>query len=184
MVAVPQLDSTNQHFANLEAGNMSYVGPSVSVRLVAAATAAQGSILPITPPAFNASWTSQFWGPAIQCSNVTDSNRTLILNNYGASERNQSLYTRNAEWLYLSWIARWGALYGSDDNILPFFNFFGKDNGTYEFDDTKVPNGGIPTIFLAFDAMSATAPTLDPIETPMAPIRLQRNPKQLYRGEM
>lgn len=56
-----------------------YNGPSIAVRRIAAASAAQGSVLPIVPPALNASWTTQFYGPAIHCHSVSESLRNEIL---------------------------------------------------------------------------------------------------------
>lgn len=50
-----------------EPGHYKYTGPQLAVKQIAAAVAAQGSILGISPPALNASWTLPFAGPSLQC---------------------------------------------------------------------------------------------------------------------
>jgi hypothetical protein len=58
-----------------------------------------GQILPITPPATNASWTLDFWGPALQCNDVTGTERDDIWINIWNSYNGSS-----ASYPYLSWV--------------------------------------------------------------------------------
>ncbi|KAI9642501.1 hypothetical protein NHQ30_009306 [Ciborinia camelliae] len=110
---VPQFDFMNLNFANLVAPKgtfFEYNGPSKLVQRVAAATAAQGTILPIEPPALNASWSIDFWGPSIHCDYLSDSERAVVLRNYGSYLQTGG----RAPFSYFSW--------ASTKSILPFFN--------------------------------------------------------------
>ena len=73
MRQVPQLDFTTLNYAaplqySISNGNLTdwaWKGPSQPVQHIALAVMELGQILPITPPAANASWTVDFWGPAL-----------------------------------------------------------------------------------------------------------------------
>ena len=67
-----------------------YALPSQEVIEVVKAVAATGSILPIMPPSANASWTVDFYGPALECSNVTESLRADIQANIMAAMNSTS----------------------------------------------------------------------------------------------
>lgn len=76
----------------------SYNGPSQALKRVATAVLVEGAILPITPPSPNSTWELDFYGPALSCSNVTDSS---ILSNISSSSFND---TSCAEpYGYLAW---------------------------------------------------------------------------------
>ncbi|KAI1312018.1 hypothetical protein F5Y03DRAFT_262214 [Xylaria venustula] len=72
---VPNLDFTRfDYVADLSLtstsppyGVFAYNGPSIEVQKIASAVAAQGNILPITPPAENSSWSLSFYGPSLSC---------------------------------------------------------------------------------------------------------------------
>lgn len=135
MTAVPQFDFSNLNLFNLGIigdGFFSYAGPSRLAQRIAAATAAQGEILPITPPNLNTSWSLEFWGPSIQCNNVSASQRMAILDNYG------SYLNTNVQLSYFSWTAY---------NVLPFTN----DSGTMTLSAITPSVNGSAAVFLAFD---------------------------------
>ena len=71
-----------------------------------------GQILPISSPASNATWTLDFWGPALQCNDVAkeDRDRTWIniWNSYNASQ--------TGPYTFLSWVP-WSYLDGSVEGI-------------------------------------------------------------------
>jgi hypothetical protein len=77
MTQVPNVDFLSLDFANIVfqmgGGGLLYTSPRNAVIKVVAATAAQGSILPISPPAPNSSWVVNFAGPSIDCTNMQGS---------------------------------------------------------------------------------------------------------------
>lgn len=138
MLQVPQLDfSTFKFAAGLEyassmgaasaTSDWEWTGPSQPVQHIALAAMGFGQILPIAPPASNASWTLNFWGPALQCSDVALPERdkiwTSIWNSYNA--------TTNGSHIFLSWVP-WSSTdiramnldYSVDPN-LPFISDIG-----------------------------------------------------------
>jgi hypothetical protein len=64
-------------------GNYSYNGPSQALRRLSTAIGAQGAILPIVPPAPNASWTSQFDAPALRCHELSEIEQSDVQTNIG-----------------------------------------------------------------------------------------------------
>ena len=62
-------------------GNYSYNGPSQALRRLATAIGAQGAILPIVPPSPNASWTSTFDAPTLQCHELPQNEQSDVQNN-------------------------------------------------------------------------------------------------------
>jgi len=74
MVRVPNVDFLSLNFANLlfhgGDSDLQYAGPKNAVIRVVAATAAQGSILPVSPQAPNSSWVLNFAGPSIDFINL------------------------------------------------------------------------------------------------------------------
>ena len=121
-----------------------YEGPSELVRRATAAAAAQGEILGINPPAPNASWSLEFWGPAIHCQNVSESNRTLILNNYGAFVESKWGAVLDP---YFSWIKQ-------EDSSLPFYN----GSGAFTMSAASFTSTGTPTLYMAFNAILKQLP--------------------------
>jgi hypothetical protein len=89
MFRVPNVDFLSLNFANVQAlrGSFVYSSPRYAVDKVVAATAAQGSILPIKPPngAPNASWALDFAGPSIICSDLLGSTVDSIQKNIQAA---------------------------------------------------------------------------------------------------
>ncbi|KAK4901585.1 hypothetical protein LTR27_001357 [Elasticomyces elasticus] len=159
MVSVPDFDFVNFNFA--EMGQMSpqglhavsggieymYSKPSLLVQKVAAVTAAQGKILAINPPAPNASWTLEFWGPSLRCDNVAAPQRRAILNNFGASLSGQvDNYTDSSCGLaqpYFSWVSQGQEI----SDILPFT----EENGTWKLQGHSAPTGSARPLFVAID---------------------------------
>ena len=62
-----------------------YTIPSREVIEVVKAVAATGSILPIAPPNPNATWSLEFSGPALECSNISDTLSAEIRANIASS---------------------------------------------------------------------------------------------------
>lgn len=58
-----------------------YNGPSPEVEKLAVAVAAQGAILPISPPAENSSWALDFYGPSLSCRTMEDGTRAQVESN-------------------------------------------------------------------------------------------------------
>ena len=147
-LAVPQINWINQRLYDVRSkegsNTFNYFGPSPALQRIVAATAAQGQILTITPPALNTSWSLDFWGPAIHCSEVTGSERTSISDNYGSFLRDL-LSGGSSPPAYLSW-----------PNQKPFRG----SNGTWELDTRPLRrNGrGETTLFIAYDAARRKSP--------------------------
>ncbi|KAK5714757.1 hypothetical protein LTR17_017075 [Elasticomyces elasticus] len=128
MVSVPDFDFVNFNFVEMFRGMPSpggtgvmYLGPSLLAQKVAAATAAEGKILSITPPAPNSSWTLDIWGPSLRCDDVAAPQRMAILDNYGAAlsmqPSNSSTCIANGQ--YFSWVSQ-----GPDiPEILPYVDY-------------------------------------------------------------
>lgn len=60
-----------------------YHSPSQAVSNTSNAVMALGQILPITPPATNASWELDFYGPSLNCVNVSNETRLHFEQNIG-----------------------------------------------------------------------------------------------------
>jgi hypothetical protein len=77
----------------------SFAGASQPVQHVALAVMLLGQILPITPPAPNASWALNFWGPALQCNDAAAAEREKVWVNIW------NTYNSTGEpYFYLSWV--------------------------------------------------------------------------------
>lgn len=84
-------DMENQNNASADAANnymngnsyslYCYQGPNQVVSRVANAVSSLGQILPIAPPAPNASWSMDYWAPSIKCDHVTDERRQDVWKN-------------------------------------------------------------------------------------------------------
>ncbi|KAK5681585.1 hypothetical protein LTS10_006118 [Elasticomyces elasticus] len=117
-VYVPNLDLRSLAFSATIAGTglsdgqtqYTYNGPSLAVQRVVGATALQGSILPISAPNPNATWTSTFTGPSLRCSSVQDDDMDKIKRNIA----NHTFTSKNCYTppVYLSWLEA--------DSTLPF----------------------------------------------------------------
>jgi hypothetical protein len=143
MRSVPQFDFINPNFlqffpTDYHVDSFIYNGPSQLVQKIATATAARGEILAITPPALNASWNLEFWGPSIRCTNVSDPLRGDILNNFGGyiEEVDKMMGNIRLSIPYFSW-ASWG-------NDLPFINDSSGPVLQSSFQSSS-------TVFLAYD---------------------------------
>lgn len=55
-----------------------FLGPRTIIRRWAAATASTGEILPVPPPAMNASYQLRFYGPKVQCREANTSEAAII----------------------------------------------------------------------------------------------------------
>jgi len=136
LTSVPELDFVDKvgDFAETSTylpSLYTYRGPSSQVRRLAAATAANGDILAIQPPSLNASWSLNFWGPALHCNNVSGVDRTDILENIGSWSEE---HLTPISYTYLSWV---GQL-----NRQPFIN------GTFWVDPNNLVLG-VPVLYIA-----------------------------------
>ncbi|KAG9596387.1 hypothetical protein KCU77_g8066, partial [Aureobasidium melanogenum] len=94
-----------------------YNGPQFEVQKVVTAATGQGAVLPISAPfdQSNASYTQQFAGPALQCSDVVEPLRGQILSNVNASSWNLT-----TSFGYLAWVP-------NEASPLPFESMSGSD---------------------------------------------------------
>jgi hypothetical protein len=58
-----------------------YEGPSQSLKRLATAVGALGTVLPISPPSSNSSWETEFRGPAIRCDPLSASESKAVEQN-------------------------------------------------------------------------------------------------------
>ncbi|KAI0971280.1 hypothetical protein F4678DRAFT_434327 [Xylaria arbuscula] len=125
MQTVPNVDFTSFNYASdlkgyalvLENGDsysFRYNAPSIEVEKIAFAVAAQGNILPITPPAENASWSLRFYGPSLSCGPMNVSVQTQVesniatwlwadLGNSNVTGDTIGLFCRSNPAIYLCW---------------------------------------------------------------------------------
>lgn len=134
------MDFLNLNFVSMlgEDPAFTYAGAAQLVQRIAAATATQGEILPIQPPALNASWSLQFWGPAIQCNNVSETQRTTILNSYVSYVESPS------SWILPPSYISWGIQNSTE--AIPFNN----TTGTLELSQYGWYDYGFVTMFVAY----------------------------------
>jgi hypothetical protein len=116
MLSVPQFDFTTMSFSapltaygvnmypdSVPLSQWAFNGPSQPLQLVALGVMGRGDILPIAFPGVNASWSQDFWGPALQCNHVSGSLRDDIWVNIWNSYR--ETYDSNlGAYGYLSWV--------------------------------------------------------------------------------
>lgn len=157
MVSVPQLDFTSLDFVAQVPGvdiqeddttRYMSTGPSQPVQNLATAVFGLGQLLPITPPAPNTSWTLDFWGPALRCSDVEDPDRNAIWTNVWNSHT--SNYVGSI--LFLAW-APWSSQEiayltntGDFDLNLPFLQ---SKSGETLLSYTPVTSGGSAALYVA-----------------------------------
>ena len=94
MPAVPQTDDGNSL-------RFQYTLPSQEVIEVVKAVAATGSILPVNPPSANSSWTLDFNGPALRCTNISEPLISIVQSNV-ASAMNAS--SQCVAYGYVAWL--------------------------------------------------------------------------------
>lgn len=88
-----------------------YQGPQYAVTKVATATAAQGSIMPLSAPHPNSSWILEFFGPAVTCDDVSTPLRDQILDQVKSVFRS---FNCSSSLGYLSWLSI------NETNLLPY----------------------------------------------------------------
>ncbi|TIA32899.1 hypothetical protein D6C78_07919 [Aureobasidium pullulans] len=137
MVKVPKLDFTSYNFAApltlLDSASVHYTdycyrGPGRLVQRIVDAVGAQGQILPITPPSTNSSWTLEFWGPSLQCSNVEGQEYEDIWSNMW------EFYAKDGDdcrlsYGYLAWAP-------TANTSVPFI--FHNDTSTFRYDSLTI----------------------------------------------
>ncbi|KAL9632579.1 MAG: hypothetical protein Q9204_003730 [Flavoplaca sp. TL-2023a] len=136
MLQVPQFEFASFNYAaglidNLSNDYLEWSGPSQAIQYMASRVMAAGQVLPITSPAPNATWTLDFWGPALQCNDVPETKRnqifTNIWNSYNIDDPRDP-----ASYSFLSWVP-WSV---SDY----------RENGNYTWDSSN-PTSYLPFMF-------------------------------------
>ena len=122
MMRVPNVDFLSLNFASMPelqglAPWFVYSGPRYAVDKVVRATAVQGTILPISAPAINSSWTLEFPGPSLTCIDLQGATLDAIIENVQSSISAESCPSYG----YIAWTPT------SDSAYLPFM----KANGVY-----------------------------------------------------
>ena len=85
----PLVDSLHNHIFT----DWLWQGPSQPLQQMALAVMGLGQILPIRPPAPNATWTLDLWAPALQCNDVEANKRDSIWTNiWNSYNNNTGLY--------------------------------------------------------------------------------------------
>ena len=185
MLQVPQFDFTTLNFAatlqprsSFDATglqNWAWAGPSQPAQHLALAVMGLGQILPITPPAHNASWTLDFWGPALQCNDVAATERDKIWINIWNS------YSANftGSYAFLSWVP-WSNLdFGGYFDEIPVGLF--KINLTASGTDRD-----LPFLFNVTESISRAGPPSSSVSTDGAAsllIAVLPNSQNLSAGE-
>jgi hypothetical protein len=143
---VPKLDFTSYNFAApltlLDSASVHYTdycyrGPGRLIQRIVDAVGAQGQILPITSPSSNASWTLDFWGPSLQCSNVKGQDYEDIWTNLWEHYAKDGDDCRKS-FGYLAWAP-------TTNTSVPFT----FDNDTSIFSYNALTIGAPATIFIA-----------------------------------
>lgn len=160
MLQVPQFDfATLNYVAPIRAisgDNKTSVfvwnGPSRSVQHIALAVMGLGQILPISAPASNATWSLDFWGPALQCHDVdkTDRDRTWINIWNAVNQSNPDFYA------FLSWVP-----WSDGEEILNGL----PDDDSLALPDFQPANNNLPFLF----NYTSDAPVVGP-QTAFLPI--------------
>lgn len=130
-------------------------GQSQAIQHMASRVMAAGQVLPVTPPAPNATWTLDFWGPALQCNDVPETKSdeifTNIWNSYDVDDSGDpALYG------FLSWVPWSPSDYGENENFtgnssnlapyLPFmFDFLKVYSGADYGGVSVIPKMGPPS---------------------------------------
>ena len=133
-------------------------GPSRSVQHIALAVLGLGQILPVSAPTSNASWTLDFWGPALACNDVakTERDRTWlsIWNSYNGSNI--------GPYAFLSWVP-WSR---TNDNIFGVSRLGGMSNESipwqYDLPDVNV---NLPFLFNSTSNPPVVGPPTDSLTT-------------------
>lgn len=114
-----------------------YRGPGRLIQRIVSAVGAQGQILPIASPSTNASWTLDFWGPSLQCSNVQGQDYEDIWANLWQFYAKDPDECRKS-YGYLAWAP-------TANTTVPFI----LDNDTFTFHYNPLTIGAPATMFLA-----------------------------------
>lgn len=144
MAGVPRVDFTSLNFANVQSGDhgpFAYTNPKFAVDKVVAATAAQGSLLSIPSQWPNSSWSLDFAGPSIECTELQGTALSDIQKNIQAAV---AINNCSMAFAYIGWTSSYvssGSL-GSDYTLytLPFF--LSQKNDSYSLNDS--PLGPLP----------------------------------------
>ena len=160
MLQVPQVDFASFKYAvTFDGGgeSLQWTGPSSAIENMVSRIMAAGQISLLNPPAANATWTLDFWGPSIRCAdvprNIFEEISLNIWNSYNYISVSES-YT------YLSWIP--GIL---DD----------------ELRDSSFINGSGPPLYLPFWYGAAeSGPSNYTLESPSRDTLSLEGPLSLY----
>lgn len=140
-----------------------YNGPSTTVNSIVTAVAAQGLLLPVSPPTPNSSWTITFPGPSLSCNDVESDTKNIIETNIANyisqfvsyDKDGRVSLVRNPAPLYLAWAPpiKTNASIDLETvlSLLPFHDWNNAD-GIYSFVDWNFTNrsaGDLAPLFVA-----------------------------------
>lgn len=92
-MSVPQIDFDNDNYIIWGYDN-TFSSASDTVAQISISTGAQGSLLPIVPPAANSSYTTTFYGPALSCTSASHTAALALEHTFTiiAADEQQVLY--------------------------------------------------------------------------------------------
>jgi len=126
-----------------------FIGPSHTVQNVASAALGLGQILPIPPPAANASWVLEFWGPALHCSDVLGTKRNAIWRNiWNAFNSSNPLNGGQPTYPLLAWVP-W--------SVVDQPSYFPDENETFDADLPFYRKDGYPILSSSTMALNTSA---------------------------
>ncbi|KAF7193881.1 hypothetical protein HII31_04771 [Pseudocercospora fuligena] len=156
-----------------------YNGPTYMVERIAHSVATGGTILPISPSSPNASWSLDFNGPALRCSNVNATLQALMQTNILNAYRGNSC---QQPYNYLAWTAANGSPTPSEgiaSNEDPFGNHAVPFSATTPFAMNQGTLG--PLLYDAVGAKGNATTNGTANATQVATIYLAAIPKFKYR---
>ena len=104
MLQIPQVDFGSFKYAAAVvpgSGLQAWTHPSQAIQHVVSKIVTGGQLSSVTPPAPNATWSLDFWGPGLQCSYVPEDRAEKLMVNIWNSYYNDS---SAATYAFLSWL--------------------------------------------------------------------------------
>lgn len=148
-----------------------YQGPSDAVNLIASLVGAQGSVLPVIPPAQNATWNVTFFGPFLHCNNISGILRDAITldvaqyinaSMFRYNLREESTVTNfsgdNMILLYLAWKAPIPSSLDPDDPRFAIFAQPLREVSSRSYDPPGRQSGDLTPLYVAL--MPSTIKTI------------------------
>ena len=102
-VSLNYLSGLTQGDYGIGASQYFYTGPSVAVENVARAASVDGSILRIRPPGANTSWSLDFPGPGLRCTNASSDFYAAFMRHLMTAIRSPKVITHCKAYSFLAW---------------------------------------------------------------------------------